>query len=202
MLTDSETQLLIEEKSPIGLRLAAGISAVLITALLLGGYAYVRKRHAEQTAAAQGPVQSLAEVPRGPAKAHILVDEALMQGGKSLVGGTVKNISSQELTDLSVELELHRRKDASVEHMALPLDPSALQPGQEGRYSTKLAARNYSSVRLTGLKSGADTTIVYTSALGQKRPLERLEPKVVTVPRPRSRPNEFLNSPDKPARVP
>ena len=202
MLTDSGTQLLTEEKSPIGLRLAAGIAAVLITALLLGGYAYFRKRHAEQTATAQGPVQSLTAIPRGPAKAHILVDEALMYGGKSLIGGTVKNISTQELSGLSVELELHRRKDASVEHMTLPLDPPRLQPEQEGRYSTKLAARDYSSVRLTGLKSGADTTIVHTSAPGQKRPLERLEPKVVTVPRPRSSRGEFLNSPDNPARVP
>ena len=202
MFTDSETELFAEEKSPIGRKLAAGISAVVITALLLGGYAYFRKRHAEQTAAAQPPVQSLKAIPRGPVRAHILVDEALMQGGKSLIGGTVKNISSQELAGLQVELVLHRRKDGAVEQVTLPLNPPSLQPEQEGRYWTSVAARDYSSVRLSGLKSGPDTSIVYTSALGQKRPLERPGSKVVTVPRPRSSRDQFLNSPDNPARVP
>ena len=203
MLTDSgNSQLLSEEKPSLVFRFAAAACAVLLTAVLFSGYAYFRKRHAQQSAAKQGEAQSLSALPKGPAKAHVFVDDALLQGAKTLIGGTVKNISSGILGGLSVELELQRRKDGSVEQKSLPIEPSQLEPDQEGRYSLKLNAQDYSSVRLTGLKSATDSPLVYRSSPGQKRPLERLQPKVVTQPRPPSRRDGFLNSADDPARVP
>ena len=206
MLTDpTHTELLIEEKRSTGRMLVAAGCALLVTAIVFAGYTYLRKRTAQQriaAIAAQAPPTS--DTPRGPAKAHILVDEALLKGGQTTIGGTVRNISAEKLTGLTVALELRRRKDGSLEQTSAVVEPRDLEPAQEGRYLLKLPAQQYSSVRLSGLKAGTDLALLaYTTAPGQKRPLERTEPKVVTVPRSSgSRGDGFLNSPDNPARVP
>lgn len=205
MLTDStHTELLIEEKSSKGRKLVAVFCALAVTAIVFAGYAYLRKRTAQQrlaATAAQAPLTS--GIPKGPAKAHILVDEALLKGGQTIIGGTVRNISAEKLSEITVALELRRRKDGSVEQTSAAVEPRDLEPDQEGRYVLKLPAQQYISVRLVGLKGGPDSTLVaYTTGSGQKRPPEKIEPKVVTVPRSGSRGGEFLNSPDKPARVP
>ncbi|HET6892251.1 MAG TPA: FxLYD domain-containing protein, partial [Pyrinomonadaceae bacterium] len=180
---------------------------LLVTAALVAGYAYLRRRHSQQVAAQalQAQQERAAQnvpAPKGPAKAHILVDDALLKGGQTIIGGTVKNTSNEKLSGVSVELVLRRRKDATVEQTSVPIEPADLEPNQEGRYSLKLPAQDYSAVRLVSLRSGDSNLLAYTSSPGQKRPPERIEPKVVIVPRSGSRSGEFLNSPDNPARVP
>ena len=209
MLTDSShTDLLIEEKQPASRKLAAILAALLVTAVLIAGYAYLRRRHSQQVAAQalqaqqERAAQNPTAAPKGPAKAHILVDDALLKGGQTIIGGTVKNTSNEKLSGLAVELVLSRRKDASVEQTSVPIEPADLEAGQEGRYSLQLPAQDYSAVRLVSLRSGDSNLLAYTSSPGQKRPPERIEPKVVIVPRSGSRGGEFLNSPDNPARVP
>src|SRR5688572_25439479 len=206
MLTDSShTELLIEENSSKGRMLIAVVCALAVTAIFVAGYTYLRKRSAEQRLAAEAAAvkPETSDIPKGPAKAHILVDEALLKGGQTIIGGTVRNISTEKLSGLTVGLELRRRKDSSLEQTSVPVEPSELEPTQEGRYVLKLPAQQYISVRLLALKGGPDSALVaYTTSSGQKRPLEKTEPKVVTVPRPGARPGEFLNSPDNPARVP
>ncbi len=205
MLTDStHTELLIEEKRSTGRTLVAVVCALTATAVVFAGYTYLRKRSAQQRLAAiasQAPPTS--DLPKGPAKAHILVDEALLKGGQTIIGGTVRNISGEKLSGLTVALELRRRKDGSLEQTSAAVEPRDLEPDQEGRYVLKLPAQQYISVRLVGLKGGTDSApLAYTTGSGQKRPPEKIEPKVVTIPRSGSRGGEFLNSPDKPARVP
>ncbi len=203
MLTDStHTDLLIEEKGSTGRKLLAIACALTVTAIFFAGYTYLRKRTAQQRLAAiQAPPTS--GTPKGPAQAHILVDEALLKGGQTIIGGSVRNISAEKLSGLAVALELRRRKDGSLEQTSAAVEPRDLEPDQEGRYLLKLPSQQYISVRLMALKGGADSALLaYTTALGQKRPPERLEPKVVTVPRSGRRGGEFLNSPDSPARVP
>lgn len=205
MLTDpTHTELLIEEKRSTGRTLVAVVCAFSVTAIFFVGYTYLRWRSAQQrlaAVAAQAPPAS--DIPKGPAKAHILVDEALLKGGQTIIAGTVKNICSEKLSGLTVALELRRRKDGSLEQTSVAVEPRDLEPDHEGRYALKLPAQQYISVRLVGLKAGTDSAaLAYTTAAGQKRPPEKLEPKVVTVPRPASRGGEFLNSPDSPARVP
>lgn len=205
MLTDpTHTELLIEEKRSTGRMLVGAVCALAITAIVFAGYTYLRRRTAQQRLAliaAQAPPPSV--TPRGPAKAHILVDDALLKGPQTIIGGTVRNISAEKLTGLEVALELRRRKDGSLEQTSAAVEPNDLEPAQEGRYSLKLPAKEYLSVRLAGLKAGADSaSLVYTTASGQKRPPERFEPKVVTVPRSGPPGDGFLNSPDNPARVP
>jgi len=205
MLTDpTHTELLIEEKGSTGRKLVAVLCALLVTTIVFAGYTYLRKRTAQQrlaAIAAQGPPTT--DIPKGPAKAHILVDDALLKGGQTIIGGTVRNISTEKLSGLTVALELRRRKDASLEPASAAVEPRDLEPEQEGRYVLKLTAQQYISVRLVGLKAGADSSpLAYTTASGQKRPPEKIGPKVVIVPGSGKRGGEFLNSPDNPARVP
>jgi hypothetical protein len=193
-------ELFFEPKSSFGLKLIAGIAALVVTIGVVFGYAYLRRRHAEKSAAV-ALAQRESIPPRLTPKALVLVDEALIQGNKTVVGGIVKNTSADTLRQVTVALELRRRKDATTEQRVIALTPRDLEPGQEGRYSMELKASDYGSARLVGLSTGPDS-IVYTSAAGQKRPLERLEQKTIIVGRPSSKAGEFLNSPDNPARVP
>ena len=191
-----------QEKRSVGSMVLAGLAALLVTALIFGGYTLLRKRHAEDTslqAAASAPP------PAQPPKALVLVDEATIEGGNTTIGGTVKNTSREKLQQLSVELELRRRKDAVTETRLISLSPANLEPEQEGRYSLQLRVQDYSSAKLVGIRVGtSQVPLPYTSALGQKRPLERLEPKTVVVGsgKPSGKKGEFLNSPENPARVP
>ena len=204
MLTDSvDSELLQQEKGSLGRRLIAGLLAVLFTGSVLAGYLYFRNRHIQQSLSESQPRAAATDAPKGPAKARILVDEALLKGGQTIIGGTVKNISQEPLIGLAVDLELKRRTGGGSEKMTVPLTPSRLEPDQEGTYSIKLPAQQFSAVRLLALTSEPDATpLVYTTGPGQKRPPEKIEPKVVFVPRPPSRGGEFLNSPDNPARIP
>ena len=171
----------------------------MITALVFAGYTVLRKRHSQNTAALVP-----ATIPPPPApKALVIVDEALLNGGTSLLGGTVRNTSNERLEGLSVELELRRRKDGGFQSQIVALDPPNLEPQQEARYSLPLKAQDYNSARLVGLKAGPGlVAVAYTTAQGQKRPPERLQPKTIIVGKPGGKPGEFLNSPDNPARVP
>ena len=204
MLTDSvDSELLHEERTSFGRKLIAGLLALVFTAAVLVGYLYFRNRYLKQNLAATQPKPALTNVPKGPAKAHVLMDEALLKGGQTIIGGSVKNISQETLSGLAVELELKRRTGGTSERMTVPLTPAQLEPNQEGSYSLKLPAQHFSAVRLVSLTSEPNATqLAFTTGVGQKRPLERIEPKVVIVPRPPSKGGEFLNSPDNPARVP
>ena len=201
-LTHSE-EAFDEPGRSIGLKLIAGICAVVVTAAVFSGYAYLRKRHAQQSFASATEALASSNAPKAPPKVHILVDDALLKSGQTIIGGLVKNISREKLSALSVELELRRRKDGAAELRSVPLDPPQLEPEKEGRYSLVLQAQDYGSVRLIGLKSSGDSTLLsYTSSPGQRRPPDRLDPKTITGQRPSSGRGEFLNSPDNPARVP
>nr|MDQ2938598.1 hypothetical protein [Acidobacteriota bacterium] len=170
-------------------------------ALVLAGYALLRRRHFQNTSASTPQAQT--SEPKGPPKALIFVDDLLPQGSKTIIGGTVKNTSGEKLEGLSVELELKRRKDGVGERKVVAVEPSELAPDQEARYSFQLKSQEYGSVRLLGLKAGPNLMpLPYTIAQGQKRAPERLESKTITVEKRPSKPGEFLNSPDNPARVP
>ena len=183
-------------------KLLAAVCAVAVTAVLLAGYGYIRKYHAQSRIASNTPPPLVESGPKGPPLAHIVIDEPSLSKGKTTVGGVVKNISKQELTGLSVVIELRRRKDGGLEESVLPVTPAQLQPEQEGSYSVTLPAQDVASVRLVGLKADPQSTLIAHSwAQGKKRAPERLEPRTIVVKRS-GKPGEFINSPDNPGRVP
>ena len=182
-------------------KFVAVICAVAITAIIFAGYAYFRKYHAQRVQ--QNAAPSAPEVtPRGPALVHVVVDEPTLEKGMSTVGGVVKNISNEPLSNLSVTLELRRRKDGSSEQTTLEVKPGRLEPQQEGSYGARFSIREYASGRLANVQADPQAqVIVYTSSQGKKRPPERLQPQVVIGKRT-TQPGEFLNTPDNPGRIP
>ena len=183
-------------------KLLAVVCAVGISAILLVGYGYIRKYHAEKVLANNTPPPVVETGPKGPPLAHVVVDEPTLEKGMTTIGGVVKNISKQELSGLSVVIELRRRKDSGVEENVLPVTPGQLQPAQEGSYSLKVSSQEFASVRLAGLKADPQSSLIaYNSSQGKKRTPERLEPRTIVVKRS-GKPGEFINTPDNPARVP
>lgn len=198
MIESHQDHLFEETKRSTLPMVLAGVCALLITGLVFAGYTLLRKRHADSGLALTAPQSQEVK----PAKALIVVDEALLKSSQITLGGAVKNTSNEKLENLSVELELKRRKDGGDETKLIALVPATLESQREGRYSLQLKAADYSSAHLSRLLSGsALAEIAYTTAAGQKRPLERLEQKTIIVNKP-SKGGEFLNSPDNPARVP
>src|SRR6188474_1105271 len=180
-------------------KLLAVVCAIGVTAVLLAGYSYIRKYHAQKVLAENTP-PPVAE--KAPPMAHVVVDEPTLEKGMTTIGGVVKNISKQDLSGLSVVIELRRRKDSGVEESVLPVTPAQLQPDQEGSYSLKVSAQEFASIRLAGVKADPQSSLIaYNSSQGKKRTPERLEPKTIVVKRS-GRPGEFINTPDNPGRVP
>lgn len=199
MITEDHEEVFIKATESSGLKIAAAVSALLITALVFVGYSYLRKRHAQSVARAE----QAAGAPKAPPRALILVDEPLLQGSNTVLGGTVKNISNEKLNGLSVELELKRRSGGTIEKKQVPLTPADLDPSAEGRYSLQLKAQEYASAKVTALHAAPEASLVpYTLSQGEKRPPERLESKTIKIDKPPGKRSEFLNSPENPARVP
>jgi hypothetical protein len=187
------------ERDSNKLKLLAVVCAVALTAILLVAYGYIRKYHAQRVIAENTPPP----VPeKAPPLAHVVVDEPTLDKGTTTIGGVVKNISKQQLSGVSVVIELRRRKDGGLEQSALPVAPAQLDPDQEGSYSLKVSAQDFASVRLAGLKADPQSSLIaYSSSQGKKRTPERLEPKTIVVKRS-GKPGEFINTPDNPGRVP
>lgn len=192
---------LSQEKESNKRKLLAGVCAVAITAVLLAGYALVRRYHALRVAA-ETPPAAPDTTPRGPAVAHVVVDEPTLDKGMTTVGGVVRNISDQQLSAVSVMLEFRRRKDGKTEQTVLPVTPGALQPQEEGAYAAKFSIDEFASVRLAGVHAGPQRTlIVYSSSQGKRRAPERLPAQTIVVKRA-GKPGEFINTPDNPGRIP
>lgn len=203
MLVDSqlEEQFVKRAKSP-ALKLFGAVLAVALTAVVLVGYTYLRNKHARE-AAAKVATETIATEPKGPPQALISIDEALINRGNILLGGTVRNIGDHKLGALAVELELKRRKDGGIEQRTLNLKPAELEPQQEGRYSLEFKSQEFASARVIALKDGSAQALAYTTTPGRKRPLERPESKTIVVGKPSSNKNDgFLNTADNPALIP
>jgi len=182
-------------------RIFGVICAVALTALLLAGYAFLRRLHAKQVQENQTAQAEPNTGPKGPPLAHIVVDEPSLDKGMTIIGGSVKNISEGQLTGLAIDLQL-RRKNGATEPKLVPVEPTSLQPQQDGSYSLKLSASDYGSVTLVGLRSDPQSKLIaFTTSPGKQRTPERLPTKTVVIRKP-GKPGEFINSPDNPVRVP
>ena len=197
-----QDEVIARERESSKRKVLAVVLAVAVTAILLVGYGVIRRYHAMKVLANTPPPAVVESGRKGPALAHIVIDEPSLTKGTTTIGGVVKNISQQELSGLSVVIELRRRKDSGIEEALLPVTPAQLQPEQEGSYALKVPAQDYASIRLAGLKANPqETLIAYNSSQGKKRTPERLEPRTIVVKRS-GKPGEFINTPDNPGRVP
>lgn len=139
-------------------------------------------------------------------QAHIFVDDPVLAKPYAVIGGAVQNVGTGRLEKLSVEVELRRRADSAVEKRQVSVEPSDLEPGQQGKFSLKVRSEDWSSSRVVSLKSSAQAEeIAFKSLPGTKRPPERLKENVTIVKAPakkRSGGDDFINTPDTPYSVP
>jgi len=192
-----------ESKRSPTIKILGAILALALTGIVFAGYTYLRNKHAREAAASLA-AQSVVVEPKGPPQALITIDDAMMRAGKTVLGGTIKNTSNQKLGPLAIELELKRRKDSGVDTKLIMLEPSQIEPQQEAHYSLEVQSQEYGSARVSALRvEGVSQPLPYATAQGRKRPIERTESKTITVDkRPPGKRDEFLNSPDNPARIP
>jgi hypothetical protein len=160
-----------------------------------GGAAAVNRTAPAQAKAAPTP------------EANIFVDEPRLAKPYAVVGGTVKNVGPQRLEQLSVQVELRRRDDGTVERREVSVEPAALAPGEQGKFALKVKTEEFRGSSVVGLRSGARAgEVVFVSMPGAKRPPERLPERVVNVKTPKQKPrsagDDFINTPDTPIKVP
>jgi hypothetical protein len=182
-------------------RLLVGfLCAVLLTGALLGGYMALRKRHERQVAAA-----AEAEVKRKAPRVEVFVDDAMVNGNTTTLGGTVHNISNENLQNIAVELQLRRRVGAGVDTRVIVPETTDLAPDAKTRYSVQVATQDYISATFLRVVGGADRAAVPFKARpgNAAPPMEPPASKTIVVDKTRpSRGDEFINTPNKPGRVP
>ena len=190
-----------EEEQRHTRRLLVGVlCALILTGSVLGGFLYLRKRHERQVAAAVAAEKIEKEKP----KAEVLVDEATIDGKKSVLSGTIHNISNQSLRNIAVELQLRRRNGGAVETRVVLPQLTELAADARTRYSLEVAVQDYSSATFSRVLAGdAHLAIAFKALPGAERPpLPAPSSKTIVVSRPAPRGDEFLNTEKNPARVP
>ncbi|HYR75948.1 MAG TPA: hypothetical protein VEM96_08900 [Pyrinomonadaceae bacterium] len=189
-----------EEEKRHTRRLLIGVfCAVLLTAIVLGGYLWLRKRHERQLAAAVA-VESQKKTP----KVEVLVDDSTVEGKKAFLGGTIHNISNESLRGIAIELQLRRRVGGGVETRTVLPESSDLAPDARTRYSLEVPSQDYISSTLLRVVSGENRAAVPFKALpgAARPPLETPASKTVIVNRPKPKGDEFINTPANPGKVP
>lgn len=183
-------------------RLLVGmLCALLLTGSVCGGYLYLRKRHERQVAA----TVAAEKVEKEKAKVEVAVDEARTEGKKSILGGTIHNISNETLHNLAVELQLRRRIGGATEARIVVPESSELAPEATTHYRVELPAQDYGSATFSRVvTSDTHLAIAYRAMPGAARPPLPPVPggKVVVVPRPTPKNGEFINTEQNPGKVP
>jgi hypothetical protein len=171
------------------------------------GYLVLRKRHAEKLRAEQQAAQAQEAKPAPTPLLQLFVDDAMLKGSQAVLGGTILNISGEKLTDLSVELELKRRKDGGSETRTLTVEPRELSPQEQGRYTLSVPSGDYRETRVLHIRSGNSGAgeIAFKMLPGAQRPPEKPPETKVTIVKPspkRGKGEEFINTPDTPVKIP
>ena len=189
-----------EEEKRHTRRLLVGIlCAVLLTAAVLGGYLWLRKRHERQLAASVA-VENQRKAP----KIEVLVDDTTVEGKKAFLGGTLHNISNETIRGVAIELQLRRRVGGGTETRTVVPAVSDLAPDARTRYALEIPSQDYISSTLLRVVSGETRAAVPFKALpgAARPPLETPASKTVTVNRPKPKGDEFINTPGNPGKVP
>src|SRR5436190_7888560 len=132
ILDDQPIAIESEEEQRHTRRLLVGIlCALVLTGSVFGGYMYLRKRHERQIAAAAAADQQKKAAP----KVEVFVDDATVDGKKSVLAGTIHNISGEPLHNVAVELQLRKRTGAGLETRVVAPELTELAPDAKTRYS-------------------------------------------------------------------
>ena len=189
-----------EEKRHTRRLLVGVLCALFLTGSVLGGYLFLRKRHERQVAAAA----AAEKVEKSKPKVEVIVDDAMIEGKKTTLGGTVHNISGDVLHNVAVELQLRKRTGGGLERRLVTPDATELAPDASARYKLEVAVEDYSSATFSKVLTGEPRVAVAFKAMpGAERPaMDAPASKTVMVKRPAPKGDEFLNSEKNPVKVP
>jgi len=197
----------VKERSSFSIFISIVFALVIVCGLFYS-YLYLRNKHVARLPAdskvsvSVNPGQ-LRTAPATPKQAQIAQDETWTKNGQAIIGGTVRNISRNKLSNLLIELEMKRRVDEQTENIKVEVLPRNLEPDGQGKFSLRVPSHDYSGLRIVTLKDEAGlVNIGFTTVPGASRPVEErhTETKTIIVQRPstRTRGDEFLNTPDNP----
>ncbi|HEX8503634.1 MAG TPA: hypothetical protein VF659_23825 [Pyrinomonadaceae bacterium] len=183
---------------------AAGLASLAVVALTPAMFSGCRGTSSD--ASAHRTAQTRPAAAPTP-EANIIVDEPMLAKPYAVIGGVVENVGSQRLEKLTVEIELTRRADGSLEKREVSVEPEALEPGKQGKFSLKVLSEDWSVSRVVNLRSGSrqPQDVAFKAQPGAKRPPEKVKPNVVIVKTPaqkKSGNSDFINTPDTPYSVP
>jgi hypothetical protein len=183
-------------------RLLVGmLCALLLTGSVCGGYLYLRKRHERQVAA----TAAAAKIEKEKPKLEVAVDEARTEGRKSVLTGTIHNISNDTLHNVAIELQLRRRTGGTTEARIVIPESSELAPDAKTSYKLEVPVQDYGSATFSRvLTSDTHLAIAYRAMPGAARPPLPPVPagRTIVVARPAPKDGEFLNTEKNPGKVP
>jgi len=200
---DSEPFEFEEEERRHTKRLVVGVlCALILTGSVFGGYLFLRKRHERQVAAAAALEQTKKAAP----KVEVAVDDAMIEGKKSILSGEIHNISGETLHNVAVELQLRKRAGAGMDTKVVKPETTELPPDGRTRYRLEVAVQDYSSATFSKVLEG-DThlAIAFKAFPGAARPsMDAPAAKQIVVgrPAPKGGGEEFINSEKNPGKVP
>ena len=191
-----------EEESRHTRRLLVGVlCALLLTGSVCGGYLFLRKRHERQVAA----TTAAEKIEKEKAKVEVAVDEARTEGKKSILSGTIHNISNDTLHNLAVELQLRRRTGGSTEARIVVPESADLAPDAKTHYRLEVPVQDYNSATFARVVTGdAHLAVAFKAVPGAERPPLPAVPagRTVVVARPAPKDGEFINTEQNPGKVP
>lgn len=189
-----------EERNHTRRLLIGVLCALLITGAVLGGYLMLRKRHERQVAAAS----EAEKIKRTAPKVEVFVDDATLNGKKTVLGGTIHNISNEPLRNLSVQLQLRKRAGGGIETRSITPEQTELAPDGKTHYGVELLAQDYMTAQLFRVVAGdKQVEIPFRALPGTPRPpMEAPSPKTIVMKRPAAKGDEFINTPNNPGKVP
>jgi hypothetical protein len=195
----------VQTRSATRRRMAVGVVlALLLTSAVLGGYLYLRSRHAK----AELEKQLAANPPAKPVPSplvQVTQDEPKLKGSNAAISGVVKNISNSKLSGLTLELELTRRSDGGTERKSVAPKPVDLAPGEEGAYNLTIP-REFRSLKVAAVRSSnSPGELAFHTVSGARRPLEGPPATKIIIENrntSRGKGEEFINTPDNPSKVP
>lgn len=199
---DTEAIPFQEEERRHTRRLLIGVlCALILSGSVFGGYLFLRKRHERQVAAAAAAETLKKTTP----KVEVLVDDAMIEGKKSVLGGTIHNISGETLRNVAVEIQLRKRTGGGLETRVVVPELTDLPPDGRTHYQVEVAVQDYSSATFSKVLSGdTRTAIAFKAFPGAERPpMEAPASKTVVVTKPApAKGEEFINTEKNPGKIP
>ena len=183
-------------------RLMVGIlCAVVLTGSVFGGYLFLRKRHERQMAAAAASETLKKTTP----KVEVVVDDAMIDGKKTLLAGTIRNISGETLHNVAVELQLRKRSGGGLETRVVTAETTELAADARTRYGLEVAVQDYSSATFRRFwpETRALRSLLRPFPAQRGHPWKHPGSKTVVVGSPGPpKGEEFLNTEKNPGKVP